>query len=100
MFRILDSAGCTGWHKGKSKIFLKSEHVTALNAVLDRAHAAEASRLAAADKQKREQQARDQLQQEHDAQHELPRDPHGANRTLFVSASFWTRVVVLVAVGW
>jgi myosin-3 len=45
--RILQAAGCHGWQRGKTKLFLKYPHIKALVAILDKKAAEEADRLEA-----------------------------------------------------
>ena len=45
--KVLEIAGCRGWQRGKTKLFLKYEHIKSLVGVLDMKAAEEAARLEA-----------------------------------------------------
>ena len=58
--KILEAADCRGWQRGKTKLFLKYEHIKNLVGVLDKKAAEEDARLAAieASRAKREAEER------------------------------------------
>jgi hypothetical protein len=59
--KVLEAAGCRGWQRGKTKLFLKYTHVTELTAILQQKAKEEEARLAAiadARRKREEEEAR------------------------------------------
>jgi myosin-3 len=65
--KILDAAGCRGWQRGKTKLFLKAPHIKALVVALDKKKAEDEARLAVIEearlKREREEQAFEERRQ-------------------------------------